>query len=234
MYGSSVYLTLPLAAVLLAWQIARWLRDRRRLQRVGRALAALPPYTSGHPGPSVVEGTVVSDATLIAPLSGEAVVGYHVVLEARYRQRLRFEPVLQETQIGDLGVASAGGLVEADRTPKTLLLQRSSRRPVTLDELAAPPLSELLRRQGVPARQLLAATRLRLTERTLRRGDRVYVYNGVVRTQLAADGAGRGHRAAPERTVLQTPAQGATLVTDLPPARLPAALGATVALSMDH
>jgi hypothetical protein len=202
-HWSSFFLLVVLpTAVIVAWRVAGYLKERRRAE--GR---------TGDPRGQQVVGVAIARTTLRAPCSGRYVIGYHLTLEALFDDDATWTAVLDLSDVAkSFQVDTSDGAVDVWADRARLELAPDLQTDLPREVVMGSPLRELLHRHGVPDHSLVTARRLRCTERRLENGDAVRLRGALVR---AADPqTGGSHRQVTWRLQLVPPPGEALVVQE--------------------
>ena len=188
-------------------QLSAWVRRgaARRARSRRPALDSVPDVTRCETVRH--QGEAIPCQSVVAPLSGKPVVGYRVLLEARFEETGPFwHMLIDETRVAPFEIPVAGGTVRVAPGERGRLgLPRAQRsRMTSADVFASPTLRQLLRRAGVSSQSLISARAIRVTEHCFEPHQHVRVC-GTPRFVNAAEA---GYRAEARQLELVPPPGG--------------------------
>jgi hypothetical protein len=195
-------------------EIVRTHGDRLRELREQIAACPLVPIAAAD-GPAALEGVARPLATVEAPLSGRAVIGYRLRLDGVFQdgEDRATRELLDVSLVREFELVERTGQVARIRPDRCLPLLVPE--PVVTLELASvikPPLAPIIDRALISPSDLVTAYELHAVEHLLEPGEPVFAY-GVAERALEA-GTEVGYRETPWRVELSAPEGGVLILAD--------------------
>jgi hypothetical protein len=198
-------------------RVREGLRRRRQLRRMRRWILKNPltPLDRLRPTarPVLIEGTAQEQPALEAPASGQAVLGWRLVVDMQTFSVNGWQRVVDLQQVQDFDLCGAGGSARI-ATSDALLLAHAEQQPeerFIFEDLKRPALQRALKREGLLIHDLQLARRVRCFEHLLR-PDGPVLCCGIPREFI--DRRSHDYRASPVRIALEAPPSAPLMVAD--------------------